>query len=131
MNSRLSLGYLDQEGVVMGSGVERISASLNYSHRLFQDRLAIRANLRASRAEDTFTPGGVLGAATSFDPTQPIRNPDGSWYERTAFTLAPNNPLAELALAIEDGRTYRSVGSVEAQYRMPFLEQLSTTVRLG
>jgi iron complex outermembrane receptor protein len=130
-NYRLSLGYLDQEGVLRGTNVERLSAALNFNQRLFDDRLSVRANLRGARNEDIFTPGAVLGAATAFDPTQPTRNGAGGWFEQTEFTLAPNNPLAELALAVDEGTTTRGIGSLEAKYRMPFLEELSGTVRLG
>jgi TonB-dependent starch-binding outer membrane protein SusC len=132
MNYRLSLEYLSQDGVIRGSNTERISAALNYSHRLFENRLNVRASIRGARTDDLFTPGGVIGAATAFDPTQPIYRADGSYFEADSlFELAPNNPLAELALAIDEGRTYRSIGNVEAQYRMPFLEALSATLRLG
>ena len=131
MNYRLSLNYLDQAGVVQGSETERVSAALNYGHRLFDDRLSLRANLRGARTTDAFTPGGVLGSATVFDPTQPIRTGAGAFWENTTFPLGPNNPLAELALAVDEGTTYRSVGNIEGQYRMPFLEGLSSTVRVG
>jgi iron complex outermembrane receptor protein len=130
MNYRLSLNYLNQDGVLQGSTVERTSAALNYNHRLFEDRLNIRASLRGARTEDRFTPGSVLGSATNFDPTQPIQT-DAGFFEQKAFTLAPNNPVAELAGVVDQGTTYRSVGSLESRYRMPFLEALSGTVRLG
>jgi iron complex outermembrane receptor protein len=131
LNYRLSLNYLDQSGVVRGSATERISAALSYNQRLFDDRLSIRASLRGARTDDVFTPVAVLGSATIFDPTQPIRTEGGAFFENTQFRLGPNNPLAELAFAVDEGRTYRSVGSLEGRYRMPFLEALSTTVRLG
>ncbi|HEX6746932.1 MAG TPA: SusC/RagA family TonB-linked outer membrane protein [Longimicrobium sp.] len=131
MNYRLSLNYLKQDGVVRGSSLDRASAALNYNHRLFDNRLNIRANLRGARTNDDFTPGAVLGSATNFDPTQSIRTGSGSFFEQTAFTLAPNNPVAELALVVDQGTTYRSIGDVEARYQMPFLEALSGTVRLG
>lgn len=130
MNYRFSLNYLDQAGVLRGSETERTSGALNYNHRLFGNRLNLRVNLRGARTSDLFTPGGVLGSATAFDPTQPVQTPAG-FFEQTSFPLAPNNPAAELALAQEEGKTYRSVGSVEAQYRMPFLEALTGTLRLG
>ena len=59
--------------------LERIAKlPLNYNHRLFSNRLNIRANLRGARTNDNFTPGAVLGSATNFDPTQPIRTASGS-----------------------------------------------------
>ncbi|HEX2092594.1 MAG TPA: SusC/RagA family TonB-linked outer membrane protein [Longimicrobiaceae bacterium] len=130
MNYRLSLGYLGQEGIVQGSQTERISAALSYNHVLFNDRLSVRANVRGARTDDTFTPLGVLGDAARFAPTQPIQAGD-SYFEWSSYPLGPNNPLAALALAQEDGRTYRSIGSLEAQYQLPFLAGLSNTTRVG
>lgn len=130
MNYRLSLGYLDQAGVVRGSATGRVSAALNYNQRLFNDRLNVEAHARGARTEDQFTPGGVLGSATAFAPTQPIRTASG-FFEWTDFSLAPNNPVAELGLVVDEGTTYRSIGNVEARYRTPFLEGLSATTRLG
>jgi TonB-dependent starch-binding outer membrane protein SusC len=77
LNYRLSLGYLNQEGVIRGTQVERFSAALNARHRLLDDRLNITAHLRGSRTDDEFTPGGGLGAAQEFDPTLPIRTESG------------------------------------------------------
>jgi TonB-linked SusC/RagA family outer membrane protein len=131
MNYRLSLGYLNQEGVLRGSDVERTSAALSYNHSLFNDRLGIRANLRGSRTEDVFTPGSVLGTALAFDPTQPIYTEDGSYFEFTENEPAPNNPIAELDQVREEGTTYRAIANLEARYQLPFLEGLSGTLRGG
>jgi TonB-linked SusC/RagA family outer membrane protein len=130
MNYRLSLGYLDQEGVVRGSEMERVSAALAYNHQLFNDRLGVRASLRGARTDDQFSPGGILGTATAFDPTQPIYTSDGQYFEFNS-TDALNNPIAELNLATEEGTTYRAIANLEARYEIPFLEGLSGTVRGG
>jgi iron complex outermembrane receptor protein len=132
-NYRLSLGWLDQEGVVRGSETKRASLAFNYNQRLFGDRLSLRASARGTRTDDQYTPGSVLGTATIFDPTQPIRTATGAYWERLDFNpgQAPNNPVAELDQVVEEGRTYRSIGNLEARYRFPFLEGLSGTARLG
>lgn len=128
MNYRLSLGYLDQEGVLRGTEMQRVSAALAYNHQLFSDRLGIRANLRGSRTDDRFTPGGVLGTAMGFDPTQPIYTENGGYFEFTD-PVATNNPISELDQARENGTTYRAIASIEGRYELPFLEGLSGTVR--
>jgi TonB-dependent starch-binding outer membrane protein SusC len=130
LSYRLSLGYLGQEGIVRGSRTERLSASVVAGHRLLEERLNIRANLRGARTEDQFTPGGGLGAATIFDPTQPIRVGD-DYFEQRAFVLGPNNPIAELNAGFEEGVTYRSMGSLETEYLLPFVDNLTATARLG
>ena len=132
---RLGLGYLDQKGVLRATRTQRVSGALNYSDLLLRDRLRFSAHLKGSRAKDWYTPGGVLGSAVAFAPTQPIMA-DGSFYEYrfptgALVTLAPNNPLADLAYVQDEGVTLRSIGSVEGEYEMPFISGLSATVRAG
>jgi len=132
MRYRLSMGLLDQDGVVLGTALKRISASLNFSDGLFENRLTMRALLTGARTDDWFTPGGVLGSATAFAPTQPIVT-DSGYYEfpTTLSRFFPNNPLAELAQVSDRGTTFRSIGKLEGEYRLPFLERVSVTSRLG
>jgi TonB-dependent starch-binding outer membrane protein SusC len=129
-NLRLSLNYLDQDGVIRNSTTRRMAGALTYDQRMFGDRLTVRANVRGARTDDWFTPGGVLGSATVFDPTQPVRTADG-FFENTVFPLGPNNPVPELELVIDEGTTYRSIGGLEGRYLLPGIEGLAGTLRLG
>lgn len=133
MNYRLSVGYLNQEGAVRASKNERLSLSLGYSQLLFNDRLRLQANLLGARNEDRFTPGGVLGNATNFAPTQPILDPESPWggYFEWDDTEAPDNPVAILNMQTSEGTTYRSMGNVTGEYDLPFVDGLTTTARLG
>jgi TonB-dependent starch-binding outer membrane protein SusC len=121
---RLGLGYLDQKGVLIGTQTQRASASLNYSDRMLNDRLALRTHVRGSRSNDDYTPGGVLGNAISFNPTQPIYNADGSYFQYRNPTsgaligLSPNNPIEELKYVRDQGNILRSIGNVEGEYRI-------------
>lgn len=128
MAYRLGLGFLDQDGVLLGTRTQRTSLSLNYNDQLFSDRLNLRANLKGTRTKDWFTPGGVLGSATYFAPTQPIRTSSGGFYE-WSNTLGVNNPLKELELVQDNGTALRSVGALEGEYKVPFVAGLSTTIR--
>lgn len=132
---RIALGYLDQQGILHGSATERISLSLDYNQQLFDDRLSLRANLKGSQTRDEFEPG-VVGGAASFAPTQPIRNVNSEFggffeWDGSGQELAENNPVAELVLSQNLGRSYRSLGNVEAEYRLPFVEGLSARLNLG
>lgn len=127
---RLSLNALDQGGVLRGTDLTRYGFGFNYGDRLLSDRLDVQLSLKGSRQVDAFTPGGVLGNSLAFAPTQPIRNPDGSFFDWNR-NLAPNNPLSDLALITDRGTTYRSVGSIEAKYNLPWITGLAATVRTG
>jgi iron complex outermembrane receptor protein len=130
---RLSLGYLNQDGIIRGSTTERLSLGLGFQQRLFDDRLDLRANLKGSRAYDLFTPGGVLGNAATMGPTQPVYDPAAAtgYYDWTAAPPSADNPVAILNLASDRGVTWRSLGNVQADYRMPFLEALRANLNLS
>ena len=130
LHYRLSLGYLDQDGVLEGSNSQRTSLALSYGDVVLNEKLDVRANLRGSRTNDRFTPTGVIGAATAFAPTQPIRTASGSFFE-WADPLGANNPVSDLALLTDKGVTDRSVGNVEAKYTLPFVLGLTATARAG
>jgi iron complex outermembrane receptor protein len=134
MNYRLSLGYLDQEGVVRGTSAERVSLGLNYEQRLFEDRLNLRTNLRGSRTLDEFTPGGVLSNAAQMGPTQPVSDTTTvtGYYDWPGNQLtSADNPVAILGLASDRGTTYRSIGNLQAEYRVPLVQGLRANLNLG
>jgi iron complex outermembrane receptor protein len=133
MNFRVSLGYLNQEGVVRASETERVSLNFAYNQLLFNDRLSLQASILGARNEDLFTPGLVIGAATRMAPTQPIEDaasPYGGYFEWTD-PISTKNPIAELDLVRDEGTTYRSIGNVTGEYSLPWLDGLSATARLG
>jgi TonB-dependent starch-binding outer membrane protein SusC len=129
---RLSVGYLNQQGIIRASAVDRISLGFNYRQNI-SDRLNLRTSVRGSRTIDRFTPGDVLGNAAAMAPTQPVLDPTSStgyWDWRTT-NAAPSNPLSILALASDRGTTWRSVGNAEAEYKLPFLEGLTGNLNVG
>ena len=129
---RASLGYLDRQGTLHASGTERVSLSLNYNQDLFNDQLNISTSLKGSQTQDQFEPG-VLGAAASFDPTQPVRDvrSDFGGFTEWDAELATNNPVAEYVLSENVGETYQSIGNIEADYQLPLLKGLSLRGNLG
>ena len=122
MKWRVSGGYLNQDGIIKGTTVERISIGLNLQQRLLGDRLDLKTTLIGSRAKDDFTPGGVLSNAAQMGPTQPILDATTrtGYYDWPGNSLqSADNPVALLNLATDHGRTYRSLGALQASYRLP------------
>ena len=133
MSYRLSVGYLNQEGVLKGTTTERATVGINYGQNFFDNGLRVTANVKGAQTTDAFTPGGVLGNANIFAPTQPIldaASPYGGYFEWDD-DLSPVNPVAELELAQDDGTTLRSLGDIEATLAVPYVSDLTGTVRLG
>ena len=134
LNWRLSGGFLNQDGIIRGTTTERISLGLNLQQRLFSNHLEVRTNLKGSRTDDRFTPGGVIFGAAAMGPTQPVfdETTETGYYEWPPNSIQKTtNPVASLDLNSDRGTTYRSLGSVQAQYRFPFLEALRANVNLG
>ena len=130
MRYRLSMGVLDQNGILLGTGAKRLTTSATYSDLLLNDRLELRANFKGSRNDDVYTPGGVLGSATFMNPTvAPIT---GGTYFQWTNPLGTNNPLADLAQIKDEGSTFRSVGNVESKWFFTeYVDGLSATARFG
>jgi iron complex outermembrane receptor protein len=125
---RLSLGYLEDEGVLRGDNTNRLSGQFNYSDRLFKDVVDVQATLRAVRTKDVFGGGRFLGDALGFAPTRPVFNSDGTFFA-TGNVLENRNPLANLALQRSTGRTDRGIGNLQLRSQLPFVRGLSATVR--
>lgn len=134
---RFSLGYLEQEGTLKGTRTERTSFGLNLNQSLLDDDLTMDVNLKGSATSDEFTAkGGVLGTAVTFAPTQPVFDVNnqrfgGYWEWPQTFGLAvATNPISTLEQELREGQTYRSIGNIKMDYKLP-LEGLTATVNLG
>jgi len=134
MDYRFSFNFLDQNGIVEENSTQRIGLGANYNQKLANDRINLRLSLRGSRQSDKFTPLGVLSNAAQYGPTQPINDPAAStgyynWPD-TASTSA-DNPVEILNLAEEKAETYRAVGNMHAEYRLPWVNGLRANATLG
>ncbi|HEY6156557.1 MAG TPA: SusC/RagA family TonB-linked outer membrane protein [Gemmatimonadales bacterium] len=132
-NYRLSVGYLNQDGIIKGSSTQRVSLGFNYEQRLLDDRMSVRTSLKGSRTLDQFLPGNVLGNAAQMGPTQPVYDDTTAtgYYNWAVALQSADNPAQILALAQSHGTTYRSLGNVQADYRLPFLDRLKANLNLG
>jgi TonB-dependent starch-binding outer membrane protein SusC len=134
MDYRVSLNFLDQRGIIQRNSARRLGLGLNYNQRLANDRLNLRFSVRGSRTDDRFTPLGVLSNTAQYGPTQPITDPDAptGYYDWPGNNLtSADNPVAILNLAEEKAETYRAIGNMQAEYRLPWVEGLRANVTLG
>ena len=133
MDYRLSFNFLDQEGVIQPASTQRLSLGVNYNQRLLSDQLNLKFNVRGSRTEDEFAPFGTLSNAAQMGPTQPILDAatETGFFENTGGLTSPDNPVAIVSLARDQGTTYRSIGNVQGEYALPFLSGLKANLNLG
>ena len=130
---RFSFNFLDQNGIIDQNSTQRLGLGVNWNQRLAGDRLDLRLSARGSRSLEHFTPLGVLSNAAQYGPTQPIEDPNSP----TGFANWPNNsstsadnPVEMLNLQEERAQTFRAVGNLQTEYRLP-VEGLRAHLTLG
>jgi iron complex outermembrane receptor protein len=143
MPYRLSVGYLNQDGILRTDNLQRMSAALSLSPRLLNNHLKIDLNLKGSVSKTRFGNQDAIGAAAAFDPTQAVHqsgSPFGGyfeWYSKDTnglVTLNPNatrNPVALLEQKTDKGEVDRSFGNVQLDYSFHFLPELHANLNLG
>lgn len=136
---RLSVGYLNQDGILRTDNMQRTTGSLNLSPSLFQDHLKISLNLNGSLTKNKNANQGAIGAATAFDPTQTVTadNPlFGDYFEwmredGTPNPLAPFNPVSMLKQRRDVSNFNRGFGNIKLDYSFHFLPELHAIANLG
>jgi len=138
---RVSLGYLNQEGILRTGKLERASAGLNLSPKFFNNHLRVDISLKGSITGNRFANNGAIGSAATFDPTQPVRVNStryGGFYEhldpnsvRGLNALSPRNPVGLLEQTFDRTSVKRSVGNIVFDYKFHFLPELRANLNLG
>ncbi|NOR74464.1 MAG: SusC/RagA family TonB-linked outer membrane protein [Draconibacterium sp.] len=92
---RASLGYLDQEGIVMNTGIKRYSARVSATQKLMDGRLNIDFNLNSTiETGENAHQGTIVSNMLSFNPTYPAYDSNG---EPTKYPDVIN-PLSQAEL---------------------------------
>ena len=135
---RLSLGYLNQEGILEKNKFDRLSSSLNLSPKFFNDHLSVNLNVKASTIKNNFSNSDAVGAAVNFDPTQPVyaSNKYGGYFEwlqadGKPIDLATRNPVGLINLRDNTSRVNRLIGNIQLDYKLHFFPDLHVLLNLG
>ncbi len=137
---RLSIGYLDQDGILKRDNLKRTTIDLNINKDFLHKSLQIDLNAKGTYTDRLFANQNAIGAAVVFDPTQPVYTGNnavhGGYYEwlntdGSVNTLAPKNPVALLNQTTGHGYSHRELGSLSATYTFPFLKELQANATFG
>lgn len=129
-----SFNYFNQEGVVIGSGIERYTARFNTEQKL-SNRLTFGINSNFSLVNDNNNVDGTginetagpINAAFQYDPTLSPKQPDGSFTVSPDLTL--NNPLAIVDAIQSVSETNRVFGTTFLDYKI--IDDLSARFKIG
>ena len=124
-NYYVSLGQMDQEGVIHNSEFKRTSGRINASESFLDDkRLKLSVNLTASETKDNGVPtsddggsdGQLIVHTLMANPTRPVFDENGDY---TNFNMnAHYNPAYLLSIYEDETRTTRILGNLEASFRI-------------
>ena len=138
MPFRASLGYTDQDGILMGDNFNRMTGSFNLAPSLLDGDLRANVNVRFVRSENDFANRGAIGSAVFFDPTKPVFGSSSNyggyytWLDSTGkkLALSPTNPLALLNLSDDESTVDRIITNLKLDYDLP-VDGLIATVNAG
>ena len=138
MPFRASVGYTDQDGILMGDNFNRMTGSLNIAPSFFDGDLRANVNVRFVRSENDFANRGAIGSAVFFDPTKPVFGSSSiyggyyTWLDSSGkkLALSPTNPLALLNLSDDESTVDRIITSLKLDYDLP-VDGLIATINTG
>ena len=96
-----NINYADRQGTMKKSDFDNFQGRVEITHRMFDDKVKLKFGIFGKKNQMESTQnggsfrGGVYSQATRRNPTEPVRNPDGSWYENVN-KFEYENPLALL-----------------------------------
>ena len=129
-----SLGYQDQQGIIKNSGQKRLTGRVNASHELFNDKVIIDLTATTSNVNDSYilngdnagAQGNLIGAAIQANPTYPVFNADGTYYQPGGDY---RNVAAILAYDNDKSETNRTLANASVTWKV--LDGLSAKVNFG
>lgn len=89
---RVSANFRDVDGILENSGFEQLNLRTNLSQRLFNDKLKLTFNSSYTTRESNFSYNEALRYAALYNPTAPIFNDDGTYFQAVLFDNF--NPVA-------------------------------------
>jgi iron complex outermembrane receptor protein len=153
MPYRVSLGYTDQEGILLNDRFSRFTGGFSLDPKFLDDHLTVNLNGLFSYTQNRFADRGAIGGAVRMDPTKPIYNdstyvipiPDSDAFDTTNYggyyawlqenglpvTQATTNPVALLNMREDRSQVRAFVGNVKVDYKLHPLPQLKFSLNLG
>ncbi len=123
-----SINYKNATGIDIRSAREEFGGRIALEQRAFNNKVKINFSLNARRVNEEWGNDGMFDTALTMNPTMPVYNEDGSYYQPTSPTDA-RNPVSELTVNENNGQRMYLLGTLEARYNILTTEKhnLSTS----
>lgn len=110
-----SMNYKQANGLDIISKRQEFGGRAAVSANVLDNHLRISSSINARRVNEDWGDGNMFDRALSMNPTMPVYNADGSYYQPTSPTNA-TNPVLKLKGDKSQGRRTYLLGTAEAKY---------------
>lgn len=112
-----SINYKRANGLDIVSRREEFGARAAVSANTLDNHLRISTTLNARRVKENWGEDGMFDTALGMNPTLPVYNADGSFYQPSSPTGALN-PVQQLTVNTSQGNRTYILGTAEAKYNI-------------
>ena len=125
----LSVNYKKGNGLDIVSGREEYGARFVGEQRVLNNRLQFNSSLSARKVHEKWGNNGLFDTALTMNPTIPVKNPDGSYYQPNSPTDI-HNPVNDLKENVSQGDRIYILGNADVKLNILQTEQhnLSTSL---
>lgn len=109
-----SFNYKNATGIDLKSEREEYGGRFVIEQRVIDNRLQLNGSLNARRVNETWGNDGMFDTALSMNPTMPLYDDKGNYYQPSSPTGA-RNPVAELKDIDNNGQRLYVLGTAEAK----------------
>lgn len=124
-----SVNYKKANGLDIASGREEYGGRFIVEQRALENRLKFNTSLSLRKVHEKYGDDGMYDTALTLNPTYPVYNADGSYYQPTSPT-GVRNPVSVLKGNTSNGDRIYLLGNLTAQWNILMLDHhnLNTSI---
>lgn len=125
-----SLNYKKGNGLDIVSGREEYGARFVGEQRVLNGLVQFNSSLSARRVHEDWGNDGLFDTALTMNPTIPVKNPDGSYYQPNSPTDI-HNPVNDLKENVSEGDRVYLLGNADVKLNILQMEQHNLNTSLS
>ena len=126
----LSLNYKKGNGLDIVSGREEYGARFVGEQRVLNGFLQFNSSLSARKVHEEWGNDGLFDTVLTMNPTIPVKNPDGSYYQPNSPTDI-HNPVNDLKENVSEGDRIYLLGNADVKLNILQMEQHNLNTSLS
>lgn len=124
---RMSANFRNVQGILKKSGFDQVNIRGNLTQKAFNDKLTVDINLALTNRNSDFSFNEALRYAVLYNPTAPVRFPNGNFYQAILFDNF--NPVAILEQNVNEGKRKNLNYNAKIDYSVT--DNITVTANLG